>query len=308
MSPRSPLIVIAGPTAVGKTSLALSLAGEFNGEVVNADSRAFYRGMDIGTAKPSPEERSAVRHHLIDIFGPADEMSLSQFQQLAFAAIDDTLHLGKLPFLVGGTAQYLNAVVENWSIPQVPPDNTFRRAMEQRVDAEGVAVMLEELRAVDPASAERTGPNPRRIIRALEVYRHTGTPMSKLLGKNDPRYRALQLELWLPREVLHQRIAQRIENQVKNGLVDEVRGLLQSGVDPGVPAFSSIGYREVLPYLRGEASLEETVAAIQHATNRLVRHQQTWFRKNPAMVWIDLTDPDAEADIRERIQHHLDAR
>jgi tRNA dimethylallyltransferase len=305
MSPKPPLVVVAGPTGVGKTSLSLSLAGEFDAEIVNADSRAFYRGMDIGTAKPSPEERLAVPHHLIDILDPADEMSLAHFQQLAFEAINDILWRGKLPMLVGGTAQYLNAVVENWRVPQVAPDQAFRRELEQRVESEGVAGILEELRTVDPASAERTGPNPRRIIRALEVYRNTGTPMSQLVGKNEPHYQALQFELWLPREILHQRISQRVEDQIRRGLIDEVRALLDSGVDPGVPAFSSIGYREVVSHIRGEVSLEETAAAIRHATNRLVRHQQTWFRKNPEMTRIDLTDPNAETVIRDLIRQHF---
>jgi tRNA dimethylallyltransferase len=305
MPPKSPLIVIAGPTAVGKTSLAIAVAGEYNGEIVNGDSRSFYRGMDIGTAKPSVEQRHAVRHHLIDIVDPADEMSLSHFQQLAFDAIDDILQQGKLPLLVGGTAQYLNAVVENWTIPQVAPDNAFRNSMEQRVAAEGVSGILEELREVDPESSERTGPNPRRIIRALEVYRTTGIPMSQLLGKEQSRYWALQFELWLPRDVLHQRIEERIHEQLRNGLVEEVRGLVERGIDPSLPAFSSIGYREVLPYLRGETTLEETVAAIRHASNRLVRHQQTWFRKSPEMIRIDMSDGHAVDQVRELIARHL---
>ncbi|MEJ7838340.1 MAG: tRNA (adenosine(37)-N6)-dimethylallyltransferase MiaA, partial [Thermomicrobiales bacterium] len=179
----SPLIVIAGPTAVGKTSLALDLAQQVIAELINADSRSFYRGMDIGTAKPTAADRAIVQHHLIDILEPADEMSLSRFQKLAFDAIDHVAASGRLPFLVGGTAQYLNAVVENWIIPQVAPDTAFREAMEQRLLNDGVNVLLDDLRQIDPDSAQRSGPNPRRIIRALEIHRATGKPMSELQGK-----------------------------------------------------------------------------------------------------------------------------
>jgi tRNA dimethylallyltransferase len=303
-----PLIVLAGPTGVGKTSLSITAARETGGEIINADSRSFYRGMDIGTAKPGPDERAAVPHHLIDVLDPADEMSLSLFQQLAFTAIDLVLGRSHVPFLVGGTAQYLNAVVENWNIPQVAPDRDLRQHLEERVAVEGVAPLLAELRSVDPASAERTGPNPRRIIRAMEIFRLTGNRMSDLQGKQEPRYRTLELELWLPREVLHQRIADRIEQQVKNGLFDEVRALLDGGIDPAIPAFSSIGYRDVFPYLRGESTVEETKAAIRFASNRLVRHQQTWLRKNPRMIRIDMSEPSATRHVLKLIEQHLTGR
>lgn len=300
-----PLIVITGPTAAGKTSVAISIAATIGAEIVNADSRSFYRGMDIGTAKPSGEERAAVAHHLIDILDLVDEMSLSLFQEIAMAAIDDVLRRGRIPLLVGGTAQYLNAVVENWRIPQVRPDSDLRRELEHRVAKEGVEPLLSELRFIDPASAARTGPNPRRIIRALEVFKLTGHRMSELQGRNPPRYRALELELWLPRDVLHDRIARRIEQQVERGLFEEVRGLLERGIDPTLPAFSGIGYREIVPYIRGEISASDATTAIRHASNRLVRHQQTWFRKNPRMVRVDMSEADATARILDLIDQHL---
>jgi tRNA dimethylallyltransferase len=296
-----PLVVIAGPTAVGKTSLAIALAGRFQGEIVNADSRSFYRGMDIGTAKPDSTDRETIPHHLIDILEPSDDMSLSYFQELAFEVIGDIHARKRLPLLVGGTAQYLNAVVENWKIPQVAPDNAFRSRMEQRVAVEGVAPLIEELRAVDSDSADRTGPNPRRVIRALEIFHVTGQPMSRLMGKGTPRYDTLQFELWVPRDILHDRIARRVEDMFAHGLVEEVQSLLRAGIDPSFPAFSSIGYREVVALLNGEMSLNETKAAIRHASNRLVRHQQTWFRKNPAMNRVDMTDSGAIAEIIEKI-------
>lgn len=298
--PIAPLIVIAGPTAVGKTSLAIHLAELFDGEIVNADSRSFYRGMDIGTAKPSIEDQTRIRHHLMDILDPSDEMSLSMFQRFAFTAIDDVLNRGKIPLLVGGTAQYLNAVVENWRIPQVAPDHVFRATMDVRLAADGLGPLIEELRLIDPESVDRTGPNPRRIIRALEVFHATGTPMSQLQGRNPLRYRALELELWLPRDLLHRRIADRTDGFLSCGLISEVRSLLAGGLDPSLPAFSSIGYREVLFFLNGEQTLDDTRAAILHNSNRLVRHQQTWFRKNLRMIRMDMTS-DLTVDLAQRL-------
>lgn len=303
--PQPPLVVIAGPTAVGKTALAIDLAEQGNGEIVNADSRSFYRGMDIGTAKPTMAERSRVPHHLVDILDPADEMSLAHFQRLAFGAIDAIAGRGNVPFLVGGTAQYLSAVVENWSIPEVAPNPAMRAGLEARMAAEGVEPLLDELRRIDPESADRTGPNPRRIIRALEVHAATGQPMTRLMGKRPPRYRTIGFELWLPREVLHARIRRRTEQHLATGLIEEVAALLAAGIDPGVPAFSSIGYREVLPHLRGERTMDETLEAIVHGTNRLVRHQQTWFRKIPWLERIDMTQERAEADVQARIARFL---
>lgn len=300
-----PLIVLAGPTAVGKTRLALELAHQLDAEIINADSRSFYRGMDIGTTKPTREERASVPHHLVDILDPADEMSLSHFQQLAFDAIDQVAGHGHLPLLVGGTAQYLNAVVENWSIPQVAPDVEFRRTMEQRLLNEGVEALRNELRLIDPDSAQRSGPNPRRIIRALEIHRATGKPMSELQGKGPPRYSSLEFELWLPRDVLHRRIADRVDTMLNSGLVDEVRSLLTNGIDPALPAFSSIGYRDVASFIRGEQTIEATKDSIVHHSNRLVRHQQTWFRKNPRMIRVDLTGPLASSLALHHIAAHI---
>jgi tRNA dimethylallyltransferase len=286
------LIVMCGPTAVGKTAAAIGVAQCIGGEIVNADSRSFYVGMDIGTAKPAPEDRAIVPHHLIDILDPADDMSLARFQALAFSTIDEILHRGVAPMLVGGTAQYLNAVMENWAIPEVPPDHAWRREMEARVDADGIGWLTADLQRADPASLDRTGPNPRRMIRALEVFRATGRPMSEQIGRRPPRYRTIAFELWAPRDVLHARIAARVDLQIASGLFDEVAGLLEHGVDPGLPSFQTIGYREVVPYLRGFRSEQETRDAIVHASNRLVRHQQTWFRKMPGLNRIDVTTDD----------------
>lgn len=294
----TPLIVICGATATGKTALSIELALQFDGEVVNADSRYFYRGMDIGVAKPTLAERRGVPHHLIDILDLDDPegMSLAVFQRLAFAAIDDVLARGRLPFLTGGTPLYINAVVENWRIPEVPPDEIFRAALAAEIDQLGLEAVVERLRAVDPVAAERSSANPRRIIRALEIFEKTGKPMSELEGKNPPRYRSLELGLTMPRERLHAAIDGRAEDQIRDGLEGEVRQLLDAGVPRSHPAFSSIGYRQLFPVIDEELPRGAAIQTIKHDTHRYVRHQETWLRKNPRIIWIDVT----EAGWRER--------
>jgi len=300
-----PLVALAGPTAVGKTGLSLALARRLGGEIVNADSRAFYRGMDIGTAKPTPQERALVRHHLIDILDPADTVSLATFQDLATCAIRDIAARGKLPFLVGGTPQYVNALVEGWQIPRVAPDPALRHHLERLAAERGVEHLLQLLERVDPVSAARIGPNLRRLVRALEVYDKSGRPISEQQGKGPAPFDALELELWLPRELLYPRIDARVEQQVAAGLFDEVRGLLDAGVPADAPALSSIGYRQVLPFLRGEATAREVTERIKHDTHRLVRHQQTWWRKNPRLTRLDMRDPGVPELAIRLIRMHL---
>lgn len=302
-----PLVVIVGPTAVGKTRLAMELAEAFDGEIVNADSRLFYRGMDIGTAKPTAREMARVPHHLVDILEPNDPVSLAVFQDLAYAAIDDILARGKAPFLVGGTPQYVNAVVEGWHIPRVEPDPDLRARLHREADEHGPERLLERLRAVDPEAAGRHAGNLRRIIRALEVWEKTGQPISDQQRKGPPRYDALELELWRPRDELRQRIAERAEAQVRAGLFDEIRRLIAAGADPESPAFSSIGYRQAMPHIRGEATADEAIERIRFDSARLVRHQETWWRKNPRLVRIDLSRDGSEDEARRRIGAFLRA-
>ncbi|HEV2072418.1 MAG TPA: tRNA (adenosine(37)-N6)-dimethylallyltransferase MiaA [Thermomicrobiales bacterium] len=304
-SGKPPLIVIVGPTAVGKTRLSLMLAEQFNGEIVNADSRSFYRGMDIGTAKVSLEERERVPHHLIDILDPNDSVSLALFQDMAYASVRDITVRGKTSFLVGGTPQYVNAVVEGWNIPRVEPDSDFRLLLEREAAEHGFENLLERLRVVDPESAIRTGSNVRRIIRALEVYEKTGRPMSEQQSKGPAPFRALELGLWRPREDLHRRIDERVHSQIAEGLFDEIRSLLSQGVSPESAAFTSIGYRQGMPYIRGEATADEVAERIRLDTRRLVRHQETWWRKNPRLLRIDLTQPDETTRVQRAVAVHL---
>jgi tRNA dimethylallyltransferase len=281
--------VVAGPTAVGKTKLGIELALRFGGEVVNADSRYFYRGMDIGVAKPDLAEQRGVPHHLIDIVAPSEEMSLATYQTLANATIVDVLERGRLPLLVGGTPLYINAVIEGWRIPRVPPNPKFRAEMESVLAESGVNALADRLARIDPVAAERCGINPRRIIRALEIYEATGIPMSDQEGKGPRPYRTLELRLTMPRPQLYAAIDARVEAQIARGLVDEVRRLLEHDVSPDAPAMSSLGYRQLLPYFAGETTLQEAIHRIKVDTHRYVRHQETWLRRNPRLVTVDVT-------------------
>jgi len=218
-------------------------------------------------------------------------MSLARYQDLAYAAIDETAARGRLPILVGGTPLYVNAVVEGWRIPRVPPNPALRAALEEQARREGVAALAERLRRVDPVAAERCGGNVRRIIRALEVWEGAGVPMSELEGKGPPRYRTLEIGLTMPRDRLYAAIDARVADQLRSGLVEEIRGLLAAGVPETAPAMSSLGYRQLLPFIRGEADLASAARRIEHDTHRYVRHQETWLRRNPRIRWFDVTDP-----------------
>lgn len=304
---RPRIVVVSGPTAVGKTALGIALALAFDGEVVNADSRYLYRGFDIGVAKPDPVERQDVPHHLIDVLPPDGDMTLARYQDLAMSAIADIAARGHLPLLVGGTPLYINAVVEGWRIPRVPPNPALRAALETEAAQSGLAALAARLRAVDPVAAARHGTNLRRIIRALEVYEATGLPMSDQEGKGPPPFDALDIGLTMPRDMLYQAVDDRVRAQIERGLVAELQALLECGVPASTPAMSSLGYRQLLPYLRGECHLEQAIERIQFATHRYVRHQETWLRRNPRLVWFDVTEPGWEAAAHARVRAFLDA-
>ena len=287
---RPKLVAIVGPTAVGKTRAGVELARRFNGEIVNADSRYLYRGFDIGVAKPTIVERRGVPHHLIDIIDAGEPMSLATYQELALAAINATLARDRLPFLVGGTPLYVNAVLEGWRIPRVAPDPAFRARMEAEIAERGIADLTDRLAMVDPVAATRAAGNPRRIVRALEIHAATGVPMSQQEGAGPRPFETLEIGLTLARPALHARIDDRVDWLIANGLVDEVRRLLEGGVTVDAPAMTSIGYRQLLPYLEGTATLAEAAQQIKTATHRYVRHQATWLRRNPRLVPIDVGD------------------
>ena len=285
-----PLIALLGPTASGKSALALALADPYAGDIVSADSRLLYRGMNIGTAKPTADERAAVRHHLIDVAAPDEPYDLARWKAEATGAIADIHWRGRLPLLVGGTAQWTTALLDGWEPPVVAPDLPFRAAMEERAGNEGIEPLLTELAAQDPEAAARTGPNLRRIIRALEVIRATGQPFSAQRGRSERPYRDLRIGLSLPRDILYGRIDARVDAMLAAGLVGEVRALLDAGYDPSLPAMSGIGYRQVVEYVQGGTTLNTLSEQIKQASHRYARHQMTWLRRDETIVWLDARD------------------
>lgn len=289
-----PLIAVVGPTASGKTAVAVALAMRLGGEVVNADSRQVYRYMDIGTAKPTREERAHAPHHLIDIRDPDEPFGLAEFLDAAERALCDITSRGYLPIVAGGTGQYVRALLEGWQAPAVPPDAALRTSLEARAAAEGVYSLHAELAAFDPASAAAIDPrNLRRVVRALEVIHHTGQPYSTQRRRETPPYRSLVLGLSLDRVALYQRIDRRVDAMFAAGLVDEVRALLARGYTCDLPALSSIGYAEVCGYLQGDLTLAEAVARTKTSTHRLARMQANWFRRDdPSIHWLDAESSD----------------
>ncbi len=287
------LIAIVGPTGVGKTALALQLAQALDGEIVSADSRQIYRYMDIGTAKPTPEELSLVPHHLVDVLDPDEPFSLAEFQERAYAAIEDVLSRGRLPFLVGGTGQYVRAVIEGWKIPRVPPDEALRARLYAEEERQEGA-LYDRLIALDPAAEDLIDRrNVRRVVRALEVCLKSGRPFSEQRGKSPPPYRIVQIGLTMEREALYERIDARIEDMVAHGLVQEVQSLLDRGYTWDLPAMSSLGYVQLKDHLADTGSPEEGVALIKRETRRFIRQQYNWFRLTDAhILWLDATqDP-----------------
>ncbi len=287
------LIVLVGPTAVGKTELALALAERLNGEIVSADSRLFYRGMDIGTAKPTREERARVPHHLIDVTDPDETWSLAVFQQEARKAIEGIQSRGKLPLLVGGTGQYVRAVIQGWSVPAVEPDPRLRGELEKLAQAWGKEWLFERLQSLDPEAAANIDlRNVRRVVRALEVILTTGRKFSAQRIQGEGRYHTLMIGLKRPRQELYGRIDARIEAMFQAGLLEEVRGLLARGYGPELPSMSGIGYRECVQVLQGQTTIEEAKTQMRRLTRAFVRRQANWFKEtDPEIHWMDAGDP-----------------
>jgi len=282
-----PLVLIVGPTAVGKTEIAIQLAERLEAEIVSADSRLFYRGMDIGTAKPTREDRTRVKHHLIDIVDPDETLSLAVFQQQAREAIEDIHTRKKLPLLVGGTGQYIRAVTQGWTPPEVKPDETLRNDLERQKEAHGIYWLHEKLRGLDPVAADTIDPrNFRRTIRALEVIMTTGHKFSGQRGRTDSPFHLITIGLTRPRAELYQRVDARIEAMFANGFMDEVQSLLTRGYSPSLPTMSAIGYRECVEVIEGRITLEEAKQLIRRATRVFVRRQANWFKESdPDITW-----------------------
>ena len=283
-----PLVVILGPTASGKSALGIVLAHRFQGEIVSADSRQVYRGMDIGTAKVTSEERALVPHHLLDVADPRDTYTVSQFQRQAIAAINDILARKRQPFLVGGSPHYIQTIVDHLDIPPVPPHPALRAELEARPLAD-LLLQLEELDPQSAATIDRQ--NPRRVIRALEVCLVTGQPFSRQRGVAAPLYRSLLLGISWPRAILYQRINARVDERIQQGMMQEVRDLLHQGI--GHERLESLGleYRFISRLLRGEfASEAEMVEHLKYAIHDFTRRQLSWFRKDRRITWLEGDD------------------
>jgi len=306
LSERAALVALVGPTAVGKTAVALDLGEALPAEIVSADSRLLYRGMDIGTAKPSPAERGRVRHHLIDVADPAAPWSLAEYRLAAQAAIADIHARGRIALLVGGTGQYIRAIVEGWAPPPRPADDRLRRELEAQAVAEGASVLHRRLAELDPESAARIDArNVRRVIRALEIQALTGLPASRQRRAEKPRYRVVRIGLRMPRTALYARIDARIDSMLRAGWLVEVRRLLALGLTPQSPAMSAIGYAALAEHLLDRCELDEAVGRIRRATRQFVRRQANWFKADdPSINWFDST-PAVGAEIEKFVRAWL---
>ena len=279
------LIAIVGPTAAGKSDLALNLAQCFGGEIINADSRQVYRYMDIGTSKSTLTERELVKHHLIDIVDPDEDFSLAHYYQLATETIDAVHRKGKLPLLVGGSGLYVWSVIEGWKVPAVPPNKELRHALEIRAQEDGSHTLYRDLQAVDPLAASKIHPsNIRRIIRALEIYYTAGQYPSTLWRKDAPDYPVFIVGLTMERTELYRKIDQRVDKMIDKGLIEEVKSLLERGYDISLPSMSGIGYKQIGQFLEGETTLPIAIEKIKYETHRLARHQYAWFRLGDARI------------------------
>ena len=281
------IIAIIGPTASGKTTLGITLARALGGEIISADSRQIYRGMDIGTAKPTAAERREIPHHLIDIEDPDEDYTVAEYQCDAVATIEDVIARGKIPLLVGGTGLYIKAVLENLDIPKTQTNPTLRAEIEAEIARDGLDAVFKKLVARDPEAAYVVDPkNPRRVVRALEVAITTGEPFTAQRIKREPLFNAFVLGLNPPPETLRERIDRRVDAMMRDGLMDEVTALIKKyGLTP--VAFDAIGYREIIEYLNGALSFEDAIAAIKINTWHYAKRQMTWFRKTNHVRWVN---------------------
>lgn len=303
----APLIIILGPTGVGKTALAIDLARILGGEIIGADSRQIYRYMDIGTAKPTAAQQALVPHHLLDMVKPDCNLSLAEYQDAAKRAIGDVHQRGVIPLLVGGSGQYITAVEEGWSIPRVPPDPGLRAELERFAADNSRDALHQRLQAVDPIAAERIHPNnTRRVIRALEVQMLTGQAISALQVKRPPPWRIYRLGLQLPRASLYPRVDARVDAMIDAGLLDEVARLLEMGYDRALPSMSGLGYREIAAHLLDGSPLDEAIERTKFSTHEFIRRQDVWFRGHDnGILWHNVENVDA-ADLARNLGDWLE--
>ena len=288
---KKPLIVLTGPTAVGKTSLSISLAKAVNGEIISADSMQVYKGMDIGSAKIRKEEMQGVTHYLVDILEPEEEFHIVKFQELAKAALEEIYAKGKIPILVGGTGFYIQAVTRDIDFTQAEQETSYREELEQFAKEKGAEYLHEKLREVDSKSAENIhANNVKRVIRALEFYHQNGTPISEHNEEQKQQtspYNLAYFVLTAPREILYERIDRRVDQMMEEGLLEEVKSLRERGCHRRMVSMQGLGYKEILAYLEGEYPLEEAVRILKRDTRHFAKRQLTWFRREQDVIWVD---------------------
>lgn len=292
---KQPLLVLLGPTAVGKTRYSLEIAKACNAEIISGDSMQVYRGMNIGTAKIQPEEQEGIPHHLIDICEPGEAFSAAAFQERCTSLIPEIAARGKLPFIVGGTGLYIESLCYGYEFSEQASDERLREELAAYALQHGNEALHAKLQAVDPEAAERLHPNDtRRVIRAIEVYELTGQSMSGQLSKQrrESPYSLCLVGLSMPRDMLYRRIEQRVDQMIEEGLVEEVRQLMQSGVPRSAVAMQSLGYKEIIPYLAGECSLADAVTLLKRDTRRFAKRQLSWFRHMPDINWVDISEEE----------------
>lgn len=308
MKNKKRLFILVGPTAIGKTSLSIELAKRLNGEIISADSMQIYKHMDIGTAKITEAEKNGVVHYLIDEVTPDIEFSVSDFQSKANVYIDEVAEKGKLPMIVGGTGLYINSLIYDLDFTTSISNWDFRREYEEKATIHGNEYIHGELREIDPISADRIHVNDtQRVIRALEIYNETGKPMSeyyKDFRKPNDKFDIVMIGLTMDRDKLYERINERIDIMMDSGLIDEVKSLLDRGYDENLISMQAIGYKEVIQYLKGECSLEDTIEILKRESRRYAKRQLTWFRREERVHWIDLDQYDSKDNLLEHIMDY----
>lgn len=299
------LLILAGPTAVGKTDISIALAKKLNGEIISADSMQIYKYMDIGSAKISKEEMQGVRHHLIDIIEPSKSFSAAEFKKLASMEIDNINSKGKLPMLVGGTGLYINSLIYNYGFTEADKDEEYRKYLQELADRNGKEYIHNMLKDIDVESYKRLYPNDlKRVIRALEVYKLSGKTISEAINNDDIYnipYKIYYFVLNMNREKLYSRINNRVDKMIENGLVNEVMKLKEMGYNSNMQSMKGIGYKEILFYLEGKISLEEAIETVKQGSRNYAKRQLTWFRKDDRVNWINKDDFKNDDEIVEYI-------
>ena len=304
------LLVIIGPTAVGKTMLSIEMAKRYNGEIISGDSMQIYRGMDIGTAKITMDEMEGIPHHLIDIKEPSENFSVAEFQLLVRAKIDEIAKKGKLPIIVGGTGLYIQSVIYDYQFSDVPGDEAYRLKLEERVKEIGNKALYQELVEVDPESASQIHPNNvRRVIRALEIFHLTGHTMQDFQRSQQPDllYNTAIIGLTMEREKLYERINHRVDVMMEEGLIEEVKGLYQQGLHD-CQSIQAIGYKEIFTYFDGKVTLEEAIANLKQNSRRYAKRQLTWFRNKMEVTWFDMNDVENLPKKIKEISHCVEGK